>query len=85
MRIKLIDASCPEEGLTSGKFLIRVIIIIITDMFSQCLPNLPDSETQPGSLAGLLMPTEKSGQGPGSVVIANTQVILMVRHIWKAP
>lgn len=85
MRIKLIDARCPGEGLASDKFLIRVIIIIITDMFSQCLPNLPDSETQPRKLVVHPMPAEKSGRGPGSAVTANTQGILMVRHTWKAP
>lgn len=65
--------------------LVRIIIIIVTDVFSQCPPDLPNSDNYPRNLAALSMMAKKSGQGPGSVVVANTQVILTLGHIWEIP
>lgn len=65
--------------------LVRVIIITVTDIFSQCPPDLPDSDNYLRNLAALSTTAKKSGQGPGSVVVANTQVILTLGHIWGIP
>lgn len=64
---------------------VRISIIAVTDIFSQCPPDLPDSDNYPRNLAALSVTARKSGQGPGSVVVANTQVILTVGHIWEIP